>query len=83
MFLPDSASAILLNSSVSFSIFLQPMITSGMSVASATDLASATHSSTDLFSPLGSAPSRCRQIKDAPSMVSARFAISATVAQPS
>ena len=82
MFLPARASAILLNSSVSFSMFLQPMMTMGIVTASATAFASATHSSVGLLAPLGSAPSKCRQRKLAPSIVSARLAMSTTVSQP-
>ena len=82
MFLPCSASAILLNSSPSFSMFLQPMTTMGMVVASATALASATQSATERLAPLGSADSKCRHRKSAPGMVSAFFAKSTMVVQP-
>ena len=82
MFLPARASETLLNSSASLSTFLQPMTTMGSSVAAATDLHSSTHSSTLLFSPLGSAPSRWMHTKDAPGMDSTRLAISATEVQP-
>ena len=74
MFLPCRASAILLNSSPSFSMFLQPMTTIGMDTASATAFASATQSATERFAPLGSADSKCRHRKSAPSMVSAFLA---------
>ena len=64
-------------------MFLQPMMMIGSAVASATSFAIATQSSTDLFSPLGSALSKCRQTAETPSMPSAFLAMSATVAQPS
>ena len=82
MFLPCRASETFVKSSASFSMFLQPMMTRGRSVASATDLAISTHSSTERLSPLGSAPSKWRQMNDAPCIVSTRFAMSATVWQP-
>ena len=83
MFLPCSASEMEAKSWASFSMFLQPMTMMGRLVASATAFASSTHSSTDLFAPLGSALSKCRQMAEAPGIVSAFFAMSAAVVQPS
>ena len=82
MFLPCSASEMAENSSASFSMFLQPITSMGISMASATAFASATQSATEVLSPLGSALSKCRQTADAPSIVSAFLAMSTTDSQP-
>ena len=82
MFLPCSASETALKIWASFSMFLQPMTMMGISTASATALARATQSSTEVFSPLGSADSKCRQMAEAPSMDCAFTAMSTTVSQP-
>ena len=55
MFLPWSASATAPKRAASFSAFLQPTMTRGRVVASETDFAMATQSSTEALAPLGSA----------------------------
>ncbi len=82
MFLPWRASEILPKRSASFSEFLQPATTMGLSTASATALASATQSSMDLLAPLGSARSKRMQTKSASGSSAAFLARAARVSHP-
>ena len=82
MFFPWRASETLPKRSASFSVFLHPATTMGLSTASATALASATQSSMDLFAPLGSARSKRMQTKSTSSSSAAFLARSARVSHP-
>ena len=82
MFLPWRASETLAKRSASLSAFLQPATTMGLSTASATALASATQSSTDLLAPLGSARSKRMHTKSTFSREAALAARWARVSQP-